>query len=71
MIEGARPGCVSRTRDGHGEPSTVHEREEPVMAEDVRRGARVTWTSHSGTVEVASQKGGGTAVHTPSALEKD
>jgi hypothetical protein len=90
---------VSWTRGGHEGPSTVHEREEPVMADDVEKGDHVTWKSHGGTAEgtverkitsdteasgrkvkaskddpqyeVKSEKSGGTAVHKPSALDKD
>ncbi|SDG12090.1 Protein of unknown function [Blastococcus aurantiacus] len=88
-----------RTHGGHGEPTTVHEREEPVMADDFKKGDHVTWKSHGGTAEgtverkitsdteasgrkvkaskdepqyeVKSEKSGGTAVHKPSALDKD
>jgi hypothetical protein len=43
--------CASPSWRARGEPSTVHEREEPVMADDFKKGDHVTWKSHGGTAE--------------------
>jgi hypothetical protein len=42
---------VSPGRSGQGERTTVHEREEPAMADDFKKGDHVTWKSHGSTTE--------------------
>ncbi len=42
---------MCRVRGGHGKHSTVREHEEPVMAEELKKGDQVTWRSHGSTVE--------------------